>query len=327
MPEKRLTLPQPRIGLGLAALGRPGYINLGHGEDMPDDRGVEAMRAHCHAMLDAAWRHGVRYVDAARSYGRAEAFLGDWLAGRPEPQRPTVGSKWGYTYTAGWRVDADVHEVKEHSREVLDRQWDETRQALGFPPALYQIHSATLDSGVLENAAVLDRLGELRDQGVAVGLTTSGPAQAETLGRAMAVEIDGRPLFAAVQATANLLEPSVLGQLEKASEAGMAVIVKEAVANGRLTSRNDRQGDTAAMKTLDAVAGRHGVGRDAIAIAWLLDHPFVDMVLSGAGNETQLVANLRASAVSLAPADRRALAALAESAGSYWKTRSGLGWN
>lgn len=327
MPAKRLTLPQPRIGLGLAALGRPGYINLGHGQDMPDGRDAEAMRGHCHAMLDAAWRRGVRYVDAARSYGRGEVFLGDWLAERPEGQRPTVGSKWGYTYTAGWQVDADVHEVKEHSREVLDRQWDETLAALGFPPALYQIHSATLDSGVLENVSVLERLGELRAQGVAIGLTTSGPAQAETLARAMEIEIDGRPLFDAVQATANLFEPSVLGQLERASRAGMAVIVKEAVANGRLTARNDRPDDTNALEALDAVAGRHGVGRDALAIAWLLDHLFVDMVLSGAGNEAQLTSNLRAMDVSLAPADREVLAALAEPPESYWKTRGGLSWN
>ncbi|WP_322521394.1 aldo/keto reductase [Guyparkeria halophila] len=327
MSGKRLTLPRPRIGLGLAALGRPGYINLGHGEDMPDGRDVEAMRAHCHAMLDTAWQRGIRYVDAARSYGRAEAFLGDWLAERADEQRPAVGSKWGYTYTAGWRVDADVHEVKEHSRAVLDRQWGETLEALGFPPVLYQIHSATLDSGVLDNAAVLERLGELRDQGVAIGLTTSGPAQAETLARAMEVEIEGRPLFDAVQATANLFEPSVLGQLEKASEAGMAVIIKEAVANGRLTARNDRPKDAPALQTLDAVAGRHGVGRDALAIGWLLDHPFVDMVLSGAGNAEQLGSNLRALDITLAPPDREALAALAERPESYWSTRGGLDWN
>ncbi|MFI9651632.1 aldo/keto reductase [Guyparkeria halopsychrophila] len=327
MSNKRINLPTPRIGLGLAALGRPGYINLGHGEDMPDGRDVEAMRGHCHAMLDAAWQRGVRYVDAARSYGRAEAFLGDWLAERAEEQRPTVGSKWGYTYTAGWQVTASVHEVKEHSREVLDRQWDETLDALGFPPALYQIHSATLDSGVLENVSVLERLGELRDQGVSIGLTASGPAQAETLARAMEIEIDGRSLFDAVQATANLLEPSVLDQLERASQAGMVVIIKEAVANGRLTARNDRPEDAGAMEALDAVAGRHGVGRDAIAIGWLLDHPFVDMVLSGAGNEAQLASNLQALDVTLAPADREALAALAEPPESYWKTRGGLNWN
>ena len=33
-------------------------------------------------MLDAAYAAGVRYVDAARSYGRAEEFLAGWLAER-----------------------------------------------------------------------------------------------------------------------------------------------------------------------------------------------------------------------------------------------------
>jgi len=327
MPKKRLVLPRPRIGLGLAALGRPGYINLGHGADMPDSRDVEAMRVHCHTMLDAAWGRGVRYVDAARSYGRAEVFLGDWLADRPAEARPTVGSKWGYTYTAGWQVDAEVHEVKEHSRTVLDRQWDESVGALGAAPALYQIHSATLDSGVLDNAAVLERLGEIRDVGTAIGLTTSGPRQAETLARAMDVTIDGRPLFGAVQATCNLFEPSVAEQLQRASDAGMAVIIKESVANGRLTARNDRPEDAEAMAVLDAVAGAHGVGRDAIAIAALLAFPWVDMVLSGAGSDAQLASNLQALDITLSADERARLAALAEPPEGYWQTRGGLAWN
>jgi len=327
MSEKRLALPRLRIGLGLAALGRPGYINLGHGADMPDGRDVAAMRAHCHAMLDAAWQQGVRYVDAARSYGRAEAFLGDWLAERPADARPTVGSKWGYTYTAGWQVDAEVHEVKEHSRAVLDRQWAESVEALDAAPALYQIHSATLTSGVLDNVAVLERLGEIRDASTAIGLTTSGPRQAETLARAMDVTIDGRPLFAAVQATCNLFEPSVAEQLQRASHAGMAVIIKESVANGRLTARNDRPEDAEAMALLDAVAGAHGVGRDAIAIAALLAFPWVDMVLSGAGSEAQLASNLQARDVTLSADERARLATLAEPAKRYWQTRGGLAWN
>ena len=68
-----------RIGLGLAALGRPGYITLGHAADLAGETDVEAMRAHAHAVLDAAWDAGVRYFDAARSYGLAEEFLGSWL--------------------------------------------------------------------------------------------------------------------------------------------------------------------------------------------------------------------------------------------------------
>jgi aryl-alcohol dehydrogenase-like predicted oxidoreductase len=117
-------IPVTPIGLGLAALGRPGYINLGHAEDLSSGREVEAMRAHCHRMLDLAWALGIRYVDAARSYGRAEEFLGGWL--RQSGVLPSVGSKWGYTYTAGWRVQAQAHEVKDHSLPVLEHQWAET---------------------------------------------------------------------------------------------------------------------------------------------------------------------------------------------------------
>src|SRR3954471_14316652 len=95
-----------RIGLGLAALGRPGYINLGHAADLGGEHEVTAMEARAHAVLDAAWDAGVRYYDAARSYGRAEEFLARWLAARRiDPEGVAVGSKWGYTYTAGWRVE------------------------------------------------------------------------------------------------------------------------------------------------------------------------------------------------------------------------------
>src|SRR5512147_86921 len=37
-----------RLGLGMAALGRPGYINLGHGEDLGDARDVPSMEANAH---------------------------------------------------------------------------------------------------------------------------------------------------------------------------------------------------------------------------------------------------------------------------------------
>ena len=48
------------IGLGLAALGRPGYINLGHAADLPGAYELSRMEAHAHAVLDAAWppEHG-----------------------------------------------------------------------------------------------------------------------------------------------------------------------------------------------------------------------------------------------------------------------------
>ncbi len=56
--------------------------------------------------------------DAARSYGKAEEFLGQWLRSR-QPEDVVVSSKWGYVYTAGWRIDADPPEVKRHDVETL----------------------------------------------------------------------------------------------------------------------------------------------------------------------------------------------------------------
>ena len=48
------------------------------------------------------------------------------------------------------------------------------------------------------------------------------------------VEVEGVPLFSSVQATYNLLEPSAGPALAEAHDAGRTVIVKEALANGRL---------------------------------------------------------------------------------------------
>src|SRR5690242_165204 len=78
-----------RIGLGLAALGRPAYINLDRQRDLGTDRSVAEMETRCHEMLDAAYAAGIRYVDAARSYGMAENFLGTWL-NRRNPSKDSI---------------------------------------------------------------------------------------------------------------------------------------------------------------------------------------------------------------------------------------------
>jgi aryl-alcohol dehydrogenase-like predicted oxidoreductase len=312
------------VGLGLAALGRPAYIDLGRDADLGPDRGVEALERRCHQVLDAAWAAGVRYLDAARSYGRAEAFLASWLAARGrDPAEVTVGSKWGYTYVGGWRMDAGTHEVKDHSLAALTRQAAESRALLGGHLDLYQVHSATLDSGVLEDRAVLAELARLRDQGLVVGLSTSGPGQAATIRRALEVTAGGLAPFACVQATWNLLEPSAGPALAEASAAGWGVIVKEAVANGRLTPHG--RGPAAAV--LHRVAARHGVGVDAVALAAVLANPFADVVLSGAVSPAQLEANLAALRVELDPGELEELATLAEPADAYWSTRAALSWS
>ena len=315
-----MTQATAQLALGLAALGRPGYITLGHGEDLGADRDPADLERRCHAVLDAAWAGGVRWFDAARSYGRAEAFLASWLRARAlGPGVVAVSSKWGYTYTAGWQVVADQHEIKDHSLPALERQLGESRALLGGHLSLYQVHSATLDSGILGDARVLARLGALRDGGLPVGLTLSGPRQRETLERALDVRVDGRPLWSAVQATWNLLERAVEPALRAAKQAGLRVLIKEALANGRLAAR-------AAPPALREAAARHRVGPDAVALAAALALPFADVVLSGAATVAQLADNLRAREVD-GDAVAAELTSLVESPERYWSERARLPWN
>ncbi len=307
------------IGLGLAAVGRPAYINVGRDRDLGSDRRLDVMEARTHELLDEAVALGIRYVDVARSYGRAEAFLASWLASRAEGAPPvTVGSKWGYRYVGEWRMDAPVHEVKEHSLEMLRTQLAESRGLLGGALCLYQIHSATFESGVLENRAVLAELARLRGQGLAIGLTVSGPNQADVIRAALAVRVDGRNPFGSVQATWNVLEPSAGEALAEAHDAGWGVIVKEALANGRLLLPG--------RPALEEVAARHDTSPDALALAAALAQPWADVILSGAATPDQLASNVRSPAVRLAAGDLDRLASLAEPAGAYWAERSALAW-
>ena len=312
------------VGLGLAAVGRPAYITTGRQRDLGVRRGVAAMRHRTEALLDAAAALGVRYLDVARSYGRAEAFLARWLADHPErAETVVVGSKWGYRYTGGWHGAEGPQEVKDHSAAMFRRQWAQSRRLLGTHLDLYQIHSATPDSGVLDDRAVLAALAERRAAGLRVGVTVSGPAQADTVRRALDVIVDGVALFSTVQATWNLLEPSCAAALAEAHAAGVGVIVKEPVANGRLVAGG---GDPTRLAPLRAVAARLGASDDQVALAAVLRQPWADVVLSGAATVTQLASNAAAAALDVSDTDLAALTVLAEEPGRYWRLRSERPW-
>jgi aryl-alcohol dehydrogenase-like predicted oxidoreductase len=292
------------MGLGLAALGRPAYINIGRDTDLGADRSLEAMERRSHSVMSAAYDAGIRYFDAARSYGYAERFLSSWLHARGiSPGEVTVGSKWGYSYVGDWQLDAQVHEIKDHSLPALRRQYAESRALLGDFLNLYQVHSATLESGILEDRRVLAALNELRAAGLVIGLSVSGPRQGDIIRRALTVEVDGQSPFQCVQATWNLLEPSAAPALAEAHAAGWGVIIKEALANGRLVSQ------------------------DRVAIAAALANPWADVVLSGAVSAAQLESNVAALNRSLSGEERESLRSLAERADQYWRDRSRLPWS
>ncbi|MBV7695447.1 aldo/keto reductase [Streptomyces sp. TRM70350] len=323
MPFARLasvTTATCHLGLGLAAVGRPGYINLGRDQDLGEDRSVETLRTRTHELLDAAYAQGVRYFDVARSYGRSEEFLADWLNAHPEIDDIVVGSKWGYTYTADWSTDAERHEVKDHSLATFERQRAESTELLGDRLDLYQIHSVTPDSPALTDKDLHARLAEAAAQGLTIGFSTTGPAQADAVRAALEVTVDGERLFRTVQSTYNALETSAAPALAEAHDAGLTVIVKEGMANGRLAEPH-------APDALKAVAAETSLGCDAIALALILRQPWAGVVLSGAATTVQLASNLHAAVVDLDENQLARLATLVEEPGAYWERRGQLPWH
>ena len=320
-----------RFGLGLAALGRPGYINLGHAQDLNANYAVGAMRDHAHRVLDAAWELGVRYFDAARSYGRAEEYLASWIVDRDiGSDAMEVGSKWGYTYTAAWKVETPqgvAHEVKRHELKVLQSQFQASIKLLGEHLDLYQIHSATMKSGVLENDDVLQCIEGLRKSGVKIGLTVSGVDQSQTINRALENRFDDQPLFSSLQATWNVLETSATAALQRAHEAGLSIIVKESLANGRLTARNDSTDFADDRAVLEEIAKENNSTIDAICLSAALNQPWATTVLSGAANVDHLRSNLKAVDVGWDQAIQDRLAKLVQPPEVYWNQRSELAWN
>jgi aryl-alcohol dehydrogenase-like predicted oxidoreductase len=317
----RTGLPVSAIGLGLAALGRPAYMARGRDADLGRDRSVGAMKRRSHALLDTAYAAGVRYVDAARSYGFAELFVREWCDQRRLPDHGlVVGSKWGYTYTGDWQLDAPTHEVKCLSLDTLKRQAAESRGTLGRRLSLYQIHSATIESGVLDDAPVLDHLVLLREQGVSIGITVTGPRQADVIRRALELRVDGVNPFDVVQATWNLLEPSAAAALAEARAQGWGVIIKEALANGRLTTRYGGP----ELRELRAHAARLSSTMEMLAVAAALAQPWTDVVLAGAVTCDQLHEQIAALAIG---ADRVPPVPLAEPPHAYWRRRATLPWS
>lgn len=314
------------MGLGLAALGRPGYINLNHSQDLNYNYDLESMRCHAFGVMDQAYDLGIRYFDVARSYGKGEHFLADWIQKNPD-KKITVASKWGYTYTGNWQVKADQHEIKNHSIEVLNRQWLESFDLLQEKIDIYHIHSATLESGVLQNEEVLDRLWNLKAAGVVVGLSLSGVRQAETLVKALEIVRDDDMLFKSVQVTWNILEKSATEILKEASAKGCGIIIKEALANGRLTHRNIDAAFKEKKLQLELIAAKYNVGIDSVSIAFVLRQPWVSSVLSGASSMDQVISNVKAFNFNLDDKDISILSEMEEKPADYWTARANLEWN
>lgn len=315
---------QGKLGLGMAAIGRPQYINIR--QETPDYSSLDDFRKKGITVLDEAYRLGIRYYDTAPGYGMAEQMLIDWVADKNDPAIE-VATKWGYTYVADFDPDATQHEVKEHSLSKLNEQWQQSKKLL---PNLqiYQIHSATLETGVLENRPVLERLAELKKEyGLQIGLTATGANQTEIIRRALDVEVHGAAIFHVFQVTYNVFDQSLASISDRIIDRGGKIVVKEALANGRVFPNNDYPHYSGAYKALITLAEKYQTGTDAIALRFCLDSIPSFRVLSGAAGIDHLQANMQAETSRLDAEDTEFLRGLKVPVEAYWQERKNLGWN
>ena len=313
-----------KLGLGTAALGRPQYINVRQNNNIKHD--LETFRKHSFQVLEDAYNSGIRYFDTAPGYGLAEGLVLEWLKTKND-KTIEIATKWGYTYTANFDTNATIHEVKEHSLAKLNEQWGYSKLLLPYLK-VYQIHSATLETGVLKNKEVLEQLAFLKkEHNLKIGITTTGTNQVEVLKKALEILVDGEPIFDLFQVTYNFLDQSLKEMLAELISQNKSIVVKEAMANGRIF-RNERYPNYNEMYSiLDNLSKKYNVGIDAISLKYCEQTITNSIVLSGASNTKQLKENLKMNSFSLSIDDIEILNSFKTAPESYWIERKKLQWN
>ncbi|MCB0463715.1 MAG: aldo/keto reductase [Flavobacteriaceae bacterium] len=313
------------IGLGTAAIGRPQYINIKQ-EETTAPFSLPKFKEKGLQILENAYQSGIKHFDTSPGYGIAEDLMIEWLKGKNDSSIE-VSTKWGYTYTANFDSNADTHEVKEHSLEKLNEQWEISKQLLPYLK-VYQIHSATFDSGVLQNETVIQRLHQIRkEHNLIIGLSTTGSNQVEVLNEALKITFEGEKLFQSVQCTFNILDQGILKVKEQLENLKGPIIIKEALANGRLIPNDSYFKYKKLYEFLNQLAQKYNVNADAIALRYCIDSFKKAIVLSGPTNNRHLQSNLKATELTLTNSELEQLNAFGIESETYWTERKQLQWN
>lgn len=312
------------IGLGTAAIGRPQYINIKSEGAQPFS--LDSFKQQGFDVLEAAYNEGIRYFDTAPGYGIAEDLLMEWLKQKNDPTIE-IATKWGYVYLANLDPNATVHELKDHSVQQLKKQWEVSKQLLPNLKIL-QIHSATFDTGVLENSDVLNRLYSIKSEhNIKIGMTSTGDNQVDVLIKAKDIKMNGSWLFDVFQVTYNILDQSVLSVCSSIISSGRTIVVKEALANGRVFRNSRYSHYNKLYAALEKLSAQYNVGVDAIALRFCIQTLTPQIVLSGASSTIQIGENLKANTFQLKKEDIIELQALNIKPTTYWSERKKLGWN
>jgi aryl-alcohol dehydrogenase-like predicted oxidoreductase len=108
----------------------------------------------------------------------------------------------------------------------------------------------------------------------------------------------------------------------------MKVVVKESLANGRLTQANREGGPfSSPIERIGELAEGRGTTIEMLALGAALARPWADFVLTGAATVGQVQSNVAALGLALDPELEEKLRSVSVSSTEYWRARSSFKWN
>jgi aryl-alcohol dehydrogenase-like predicted oxidoreductase len=200
-----------RLGLGCGAVGDP---SLGEGE--------------AERLLLGAFDLGVRFFDAARSYGLAEERLGRYLGARRREVALSTKGGYGASSADDWTADAITRGIDEALSRLRTDRID-----------VFHLHSCPLD--VLRRDELLRALEDARAAGKVRVTAYAGDHP----------ELDwavGAPLFGSVQCSVNLFDQRALHDaVPRAADRGLGVVAKRPLGNAPWRFADRPEGSDAAF--------------------------------------------------------------------------------
>ena len=260
--------------------------------------------------LDAAWDHGINFLDTANGYGKgvSETFIGLWLKTRGH--RPHIATKAAFTDDPARRID----NRPEHMRSELDA----SLKRLGVDHVtLFYAHRHDPLIPIEDLAGTMQRLvaeGKI----LGYGLSEIAPY---TLERAHAVH----PVMAVQNEYSLWTRQPELGLIQRCAQLGVAFVPFSPLARGvfgtpmadpatfaeaefrtRIPRFHAENWPANALKlqAFHAFAQSRGVTPSALALAWLLDRGSHILPIPGTRTAEHLRAWVMAPEIDLGDDDR-----------------------
>jgi D-threo-aldose 1-dehydrogenase len=269
-----------------------------------------------HAVLEAAWKCGIRYFDTAPHYGLglAERRLGAFLATKPRDEF-VVSTKVGRRLApspetsdeldeeGGFVVPADRRRVWDPSADGVRRSLDESLERLGLDrvDVLFLHDPDEYDDMEGSVRTAVPALVGLRDEGLVRAVGIGSKSVAAHLAGVRAGDVD----LLMVAGRYTLLEqPAAPELIPECRERGIGIVVAGAFNSGLLSTSTPGPGAryeygaapadvVAKAQRLAMVCGKHGVELPAAALQFPLREPVVRSVVLGATEPAHIEQNVR----------------------------------